>query len=88
MTEKSYGNAFSWHEESKRASHFTSSNAKGIDDFDCDNTFIDADVDGTHNHLFLNSQQCDGEDDVDVADDEGYKIKRRGQKATSARKSY
>ena len=95
----SYSNAFSWLDESK-ASHFTSNNTEDFDDFDCDNTSIDADVDGTHNHLFLNSES-DGDDDdegdedneegVNVeegADDEGYKIKRRAQKAKSERKAY
>jgi hypothetical protein len=101
--EDKYSNAFNWLDESK-ADHFTTSNTNDFDDFDCDNTSIDADVDGTHNHLFLNSES-DGDDDegdednqkgVNVeesaaeesADDEGYKIKRRGQFSKSKRKAY
>ena len=98
-----FSNAFSWLDESK-ASHFTGSNTEDFDDFDYDNTSIDADIDGTHNHLFLNSES-DGDDDEgvedneeggnveesaaeEVADDEGYKIKRRAQIAKSRRKTY
>jgi hypothetical protein len=119
----------SWHDESN-ASPYTKRNPEDIHNNDSDNTSIDADVDGTHNHLFLNSESdgeyfednggneddedvdadIDGthnhlflnsesegeddegngrnEDDKDAADDEGYKIKRRAQKAASEKKSY
>ena len=88
----SYSNAFSWLDESN-ASHFTSSNTEDFDDFDCDNTSIDADVDGTHGHLFLNSQSDDDDDDDDddeeERDDELCKLsKRRAQIANSRKKSY
>jgi hypothetical protein len=51
----------SWHDESN-ASPCTKRNPENIHNNDSDNTSIDADVDGTHNHLFLNSES-DGEDD-------------------------
>jgi hypothetical protein len=94
-----FSNAFSWLDESK-ASRFTGSNTEDIDDFDYDNTSIDADIDGTHNYLFLNSESDgdnnEGNEDNEeggnveesAAEDEGYKIKRRAQKARSERKSY
>ncbi len=118
--------------DGSKASHFARRNPEDIvGNINCDNTSIDADVDGTHSHLFLNSEsdgeddegnggneddedvdadvdgthnhlflnsESDGEDDegngagnegdVDAADDEGYKIKRRAQKAASEKKSY
>jgi hypothetical protein len=50
------------HDRSK-ASHFARRNPEDIvGNINCDNTSIDADVDGTHSHLFLNSES-DGEDD-------------------------
>ena len=97
-------NAFSWLDESKASRRFTSSNTKDFDDFDCENTSIDADIDGTHSHLFLNSESEGDDDEADEdneeggnvkesaaeegADDEGYKIKRRAQIAKSRRKTY